>query len=153
MIESDYQRDLKKGLTAQGIWLYKIPDSAMGITKPCDFIGNVRGLHLSAEAKLYKSDLIKYDDRVITPASFKGRDHQLRHLNSMLEMGGLGLVFVGAYQTQHPWQKISIVIRADKMEETMTLQRCREIGFEMEWSIGWTMNIKSPILRQRLFVK
>lgn len=157
MNENTFQRDLKKGMSAQGIFAYKIPDSAMGMTKPCDIIGCWRGVHMSVECKIEKSNDISPSRIWLGPSDFKNREHQLVHTRMICKSGGLGLIAIGCYQTRHPWTKKAFLIRADKLPDPMRPMIghiIEAIGAPMTWvpEIGWGIDERDPQVRKALFL-
>ena len=104
MNEIDLQRHLKAGMTEQRMWNYKITDSQVGV-KPLDIVANMNGKFAGIETKLVKTDKFTQKKYLLSPASFKGREHQLRELREISQQTGMGLIVVGYYQTQYPWEK------------------------------------------------
>lgn len=88
MVEKDFQRDLTRGLRAQGCFAWAWPDLARAVTKPFDICMSSDYIFQPIECKLTKYTRRKPlgpDDIALSPANFKGRGHQLPRLLRMLD--------------------------------------------------------------------
>lgn len=103
---------LRTGLKEQGIWSYKIPDNAIGAEKPFDIVASMAGRFMAIEGKIVKVE--KFTDRkiVLSPASFKRREHQLRTLQELRHQDSLAFIVVGIYQSVSPFKKRCFAIDA-----------------------------------------
>ena len=135
MNEVDLQRHLKAGMNEQQIWNYKITDSQIGV-KPFDIVANMGGIFVAIEAKLVKAEKLTDNKVLLSAASFKGREHQLRELREVAEQGGIGIVVVGYYQTCAPWNKYCFAVNVQNYEDSDTLRlpdvlRPMTVGIEL----------------------
>lgn len=103
---------LRVGLKEQGAWSYKIPDNAIGAEKPFDIVASMSGKFMAIEAKIIKVE--QFTDRkiVLSPTSFKRREHQLRTLQELRHQGALAFIVVGVYQSIGPFKKRCFAIDA-----------------------------------------
>lgn len=148
MVETDFQRDLARGLRSQGCYCEKWPDLARAVTKPFDLCMSNNGLFQPIECKLTKRTRKKPmqdEDIAISSACFTGRGHQLPGLLRIYdrEQGDpqIGLCGVRIEMRQVVERKAWLFpVWHLRDRDTWAIGDLNENGFTLEWtpSIGWT---------------